>query len=123
MELRDLNHDERLALVALMMLVVESDHRVADGEIAAVDQVVETFGPDGYDALVTEVDERFPTEDELREFLPSIVRQDARELIYGSALDTAIEDTVDVWESSLFDWLAKLWNVTVDFEGSTPGEG
>ena len=123
MELRDLNHDERLALVALMMLVVESDHRVADGEIAAVDQVVDTFGRDGYDALVTEVDERFPTEDELREFLPSIVRQDARELIYGSALDTAIEDTVDVWESSLFDWLAKLWNVTVDFEGGTPSEG
>jgi len=123
MELRDLNHDERLALVALMMLVVESDHRVADGEITEVDNVVETFGRDGYDALVTEVDERFPTEDELREFLPSIVRQDARELIFGSALDTAIEDTVDVWESSLFDWLAKLWNVTVDFEGGTPGEG
>ena len=43
-------------------------------------------------------------------------------LIYGSVLDTAIEDTVDVWESSLFDWLAKLWDVTVDFEGGAPGD-
>lgn len=122
MELRDLNHDERLALVALMLLVIESDRRAADGEVTEVGRVVETFGREGYDALVAEVDERFPTEDELREFLPSVVRQDARDLIYGTVLDTAIEDTVDVWESSLFDWLAKLWDVTVDFEGGAPGD-
>jgi hypothetical protein len=121
MELGDLNHEERLALVALIELVIESDHRVADGEVAEVDRAVDALGRDEYQALVAEVDRRFPTEDELRAFLPSIVRQEARELIYGTALDTAIEDSVDVWESSLLDWLAKLWNVTVGFEGGEPG--
>src|SRR5262245_21321324 len=109
MELRDLNHDERLALVALILLVIESDRRAAAGEVAEVERVVEIFGRESYEALVAEVDQRFPTEDELRAFLPSIVRQEARDLIYGTVLDTAIEDTVDVYESSLFDWLAKTW--------------
>src|SRR5262249_37653589 len=64
---------------------------------------------------------RFPTEVELQAFLPSIVRQDARDLIYGTALDTAIEDSVDLFESQLLDWLAKLWNVRVELDGDDPG--
>jgi len=121
MELRDLNHEERLALVALLELVIESDHRGTEGEIAEVERVVDALGREEYQALVAEVDQRFPTEDALRAFLPSIARQEARDLIYGTALDTAIEDAVDVWESSLLDWLAKLWKVTLDFEGGEAG--
>lgn len=116
MELGDLNHDERLALVALLELVLESDRNPGDGEVAEIDRVIDALGRDEYQQLITEVDQRFPTEEELQAFLPSIVRQDARELIYGTALDTAIEDAVDVWESRLLDWLAKLWNVHVEFE-------
>jgi hypothetical protein len=116
MELRDLNHDERLALVALLELVLESDRTAADGEVAEIDRVIDALGREEYQRLVTEVDRRFPTEVELEAFLPSIVRQDARDLIYGTALDTAIEDAVDMFESRLLDWLAKLWNVRVEFE-------
>jgi hypothetical protein len=122
MELRELNHDERLALVALLELVLESDRNPVDGEVAEVDRVIEALGRDEYQRLVKEVDRRFPTEEELQAFLPSIVRQDARELIYGTALDTAIEDAVDVWESQMLDWLAKLWNVRLEFEDEGPDD-
>ena len=100
MELRDLSHEERLALVALLEVVLESDRAVSDGEVADIDQVVGELGREEYERLVVEVDQRFPTEDELRVFLPSITRQDARELIYGTVLDTAIEDAVDARESA-----------------------
>ena len=120
MELRDLTHEERLALVALLELVIESNRRAADGEVTEIGRVLDALGQHEYRALVAEVDRRFPTEDELKAFLPSIVRQEARELIYGTTLDTAIEDAVDVWESSLLDWLAKLWDVKIDFEGGAP---
>ena len=120
MELRELNHDERLALVALLELVLESDRTTVDGEVAELDKVIDALGRDEWQQLVDEVDRRFPTEVELQEFLPSIVRQDARDLIYGTALDTAIEDSVDLFESQLLDWLAKLWNVRVEFEDDDP---
>ena len=122
MELRDLSHEERLALVALLEVVLESDRAVSDGEVADIDQVVGELGREEYERLVVEVDQRFPTEDELKAFLPSITRQDARELIYGTVLDTAIEDAVDPRESELLEWLAALWNVRVQFEGEPDGE-
>jgi len=117
MELRDLSHEERLALVALLEVVLESDRAVSDGEVADIDRVVGELGRDEYQRLVSEVDRRFPTEDELKAFLPSITRQDARELIFGTVLDTAIEDSVDPRESEFLDWLATLWNVRVELEG------
>jgi hypothetical protein len=120
MELRELNHDERLALVALVELVLESDRTTVDGEVAEIDKVIDALGRDEWQQLIDEVDRRFPTEVELQAFLPSIVRQDARDLIYGTALDTAIEDSVDLFESQLLDWLAKLWNVRVEFEDDDP---
>lgn len=117
MELRDLSHEERLALVALLEVVLESDRTVSDGEVADIDQVVGELGREEYERLVVEVDQRFPTEDELQAFLPSITRQDARDLIYGTVLDTAIEDAVDARESALLDWLSALWNVRVEVQG------
>jgi hypothetical protein len=120
MELRELDHDERLALVALLELVLESDRRTVDGEVAELDKVIDALGREEWQQLIAEVDRRFPTEVELQAFLPSIVRQDARDLIYGTALDTAIEDAVDMFESQLLDWLAKLWNVRVEFEDDDP---
>jgi hypothetical protein len=117
MELRDLSHEERLALVALLEVVLESDRAVSDGEVADIDRVVGELGRDEYQRLVSEVDRRFPTEDELKAFLPSVTRQDARELIFGTVLDTAIEDSVDPRESEVLDWLATLWNVRVELEG------
>jgi hypothetical protein len=122
MELQELDHDERLALVALLELVLESDRRTVDGEVAEIDRVMDALGREEYQQLVAEVDRRFPTEVELQAFLPSIVRQDARDLIYGTALDTAIEDAVDLFESQLLDWLAKLWSVRVEFEDGDPDE-
>jgi hypothetical protein len=102
--------------------VLESDRNPTDGEVAEIDRVIDALGRDEYQQLVTEVDRRFPTEVELQAFLPTIVRQEARDLIYGTALDTAIEDAVDVWESQRLDWLAKLWNVRVEFEDDDPGD-
>jgi hypothetical protein len=122
MELRDLSHEERLALVALLEVVLESDRTVSDGEVADIDDVVGELGREEYERLVAEVDRRFPTEDELKAFLPSITRQDARELIYGTVLDTAIEDAVDARESAILDWLSTLWNVRVEVQGGPDDE-
>jgi hypothetical protein len=116
MELPDLDHDERLALVALIELVVGSDADVSDEEQAEIDRVADAFGDDAYRALATEADERFADEDELRSFLTATGRQEARELIYGTALAAALPEAVDERESALLDWLAKAWQVTVRFE-------
>ncbi len=116
MELSDLDHDERLALVALLELIVGSDAEVSDEEQAEIERVAEAFGGERYRHLATEADERFADEDALRTFLSGVGRQEARELIYGTALAAALPDAVDDRESAVLDWLAKTWKVSVTFE-------
>ena len=114
MELRDLNHEERLSLVALLREVVGADSSASEAEADAIDRVVEALGEDEYRRLVDEVDARFKDEAGFKAFLAGIDRQEARDLIYGTVLETATADTVSTSESDILDWLARTWNVHVE---------
>lgn len=116
MELSDLTHEEQLALVALIGVMVSADSDVSEEEQALIARVATVLGDEAYQALADEADERFTDEEDLRTFLSGLQRQDARELIYGTALEAALPDTVDRRESSLLGWLATAWNVTVRFD-------
>ena len=115
MELSQLDQDERVALVALIEYVVEADTNVSEGEIEEIAEVVEALGREEYQALADEVADRFADEQELRDFLVTVRRQEARELIYGTVLETATRDTIGEREGELLEWLAKTWNVRVEF--------
>ncbi|MCC6849039.1 MAG: hypothetical protein IT294_11105 [Deltaproteobacteria bacterium] len=116
MELTDLSHDERLALVALIETVVASDAAVSDDEAAHVARIAAALGDDNYRALADEADERFGDEAALKTFLSALLRPEARELVYCTVLDAALPDLIDRHESSLLGWLATEWGITVQFE-------
>lgn len=120
MEIRDLDHAEQLALLGLVQFIGESNRDVTDEESEAIAGVVAALGSDRYREIAAEADERFADEDTLREFLTSITRQEARDLIYGVTLEVAMGDTIQTSERELLDWLAAEWGVEVSFEG---GEG
>lgn len=116
MELKDLNDKERLALVALIEAILESDAAVSDAELDKLDAVVEKIGEELYEETAEAVSDRFQSEESLRAFLPEITRQEARELIFGTALDTALSDSIDTYEGDLLDWLAKTWEISIAAE-------
>jgi hypothetical protein len=116
MELHELTHDERLALVRLVELAVGSDAEVSEGEQDQIAQLVAAFGDEAYHDLVDEADERFFDEEALKTFLAGLSRQDARELIFGTVLSSAVPDVIDGRESSLLAWLAGTWSITVELE-------
>lgn len=113
MELRDLDHDEQLALLGLVQFIGESNHEVTDEESETIADVVKALGAAHYRKVAGEADERFADEGALREFLTGVGRPDARELIYGTALEVALADTMGQGESELLDWLANAWNIEV----------
>ena len=121
MELPDLTHDERLALVALLEWILKSAVRSTEDEYVRVEGVVDALGEDAYQALADEVGTRFANDADLRAFLDTIARQESRELIYETALGVAMADSVDVRESEMLDWLRELWGIEVRIEdgGST----
>jgi hypothetical protein len=116
MELRDLNQDERTALVGLMKLVVMSDGNVSEEELEHVEDLVEAFGEESYQRTLDAFEKRFTDEDGFRAFLRTIGRQDARELIFGTVLEGAGAEAIENVESDLLDWLAQTWNVKIEID-------
>jgi hypothetical protein len=116
MELPDLNQDERTALVGLMKLIVMSDGEVSEDELEHVETLVAAFGDDGYQRTLDAFEKRFHDEASFKKFLQGIGRQDARDLIFGTVLESAGEGALDHAETSLLDWLAQAWNVKIEIE-------
>jgi len=117
MELGELNEDERIALVALLEMVVASDRNVTLEELTQIKHVIHTLGEKAYRAAVTEADRRFADDDAARAFLLTIEREEARELIYETALEAAMAESIGPKESDLLTWLAEQWNLPVRFAG------
>lgn len=113
LELKDLTDDERLALVALLKVVAEADQYVTDDEAKQVRHVIAAVGRKAYEAAAEQTDGRFQDKAELREFLSTIARQEARELIYETVLEVALADAPVPAETEILDWLARIWNVKV----------
>jgi len=120
MELSDLTRDERVALAALLELVVQSNATVSDDELKKVQLVVDAVGDVAYAEAADEAAARFRDERDLKAFLPTITRQEARELIYGAVLEAALPDAMGAHESAILNWLGKEWGIAmrVDDSGS-----
>ncbi|MEO8603926.1 MAG: hypothetical protein ABI629_15230 [bacterium] len=122
MELTDLTDEERVALAALLEVVVESNAAVSRDELEEVQRVVGAVGDAAYAAAADAAAARFGDEAELKAFLPSITRQEARELIYGTVLAAALPDAMSAHESAMLNWLGQAWNIVVRIEGSASGD-
>lgn len=118
-ELKDLTRDERIALAALLEMVVESAATLTDGDVDQVGEIVTEIGEESYRAAADAADERFGDEDAVKQFLTTITRQDARELIYEAVLGAALPDSINNRESELLDWLAREWRVSVRIDPET----
>jgi hypothetical protein len=114
MELSDLNEDERTALIGLMKLIVLSDSDVSEDELEHIESLVDAFGEGTYQHTLDAFDQRFVQEATFREFLRTISRQEARDLIFGTVLEAAGEGALEGGEADLLDWLSKAWNVKIE---------
>jgi hypothetical protein len=114
MELRELNQDERTALVGLMKVVVMSDGDVSEDEIEHVETLVEAFGEEDYQRTLDTFEKRFPDVESFKKFLRGIGRQDARDLIFATVLDGAEENGLEDAETEMLDWLSAAWNIKIE---------
>lgn len=122
MDLSTLGPEEQLALVALVTVCVSADGEVSEGESAELDALVTALGGEHYRQLAEEADQRFPEEADLRAFLTTITRPEARETIYGILLDATTGDAMRGRDLEILDWLRETWSLHVKVvgEGNDP---
>jgi uncharacterized tellurite resistance protein B-like protein len=114
MELKDLNADERLALVALARAVVGADGAVSAKETERVEIIAAEIGREAYHAAFDEAARAFTDKSKLQSFLLTITRPEARELISDTILDLAIGDALAPAEVRLLKWLEATWKTGHD---------
>jgi hypothetical protein len=120
LQLKDLTDEERLALVAVVQLVAEADSYVTEPEAKQLRSIISTLGEKAYQAASDAADERFADHDELKLFLKSIDRQEARELIYVTAMEVVLADSPAQPEREILDWLSRTWHVKLAATDTTP---
>ncbi len=121
MDPTDLDHDEAIALVALVTFLVASNARATDAESATVRRVAQAVGRARYRELADEAAKHLPDEDTLRAFLSRIERPAARELLYETALEAATGDVIRDDEASFLGWLRRTWGLKVRIEPPPSG--
>jgi hypothetical protein len=115
-ELSELTHDERLGLAALVWTEVLSNGEVSEDEANELEKLVQAWGQEEYRKLMDEGAKRFADLEQLKVYLGTITRPDARELIFGFAYETSLCDSIDLEEAMLLDWLGEAWNVQVKID-------
>ena len=113
MELKDLNHDERLALLGLMEEMVTADAAGSAPEALNVASVAEQLGENSYRECLDEAEKRFDDVAKLKNFLKTIERTEARNVIYATVAELAMSDTVASGEETILNWVADEWDVNV----------
>jgi uncharacterized tellurite resistance protein B-like protein len=108
-----LTSNEKLALIALLKRFVSEDGEVSEDEVDAIGSVAAALGDEEYRRLVDEADKRLRGDEELRAFLDSITRQDARETIYGIVFEAAAGQALQGLEPEMLDQLADAWGIQV----------
>jgi uncharacterized tellurite resistance protein B-like protein len=111
MQLNELDSDEQLALVSLSRVVVRADGAVSPKEGLAIKRIAQALGEATYRALFAQAAELFPDEAQLRPFLATIERQEARALIFQTVLDLAAADEISPEEGPLMAWLEETWTI------------
>lgn len=114
MDLQDLDRTEQLALVALIEFVGAAEPETSEEEEAEISRVIEAVGEGTWDELVAEVDARFHDLDRLKVFLETILRPEARALIFEAVLEAGLADGRALRNAGILDWLSAAWGVEIE---------
>jgi hypothetical protein len=111
MQLTDLDSDERLALVSLSRVIARADGAVSPTEGRMIKRIAVALGEAAFRDLFAQAASLFPDEAQLRPFLATIERQEARGLIFQTILDLAAADEISDEEGPLMAWLEETWKI------------
>ena len=121
MNIDELSYEQKVMLVGLVEAIALSDGYVGEGEQKEIGKIAETLGESEYRRLLDEAENRYASVEDLKEALLTVKDQEARECIYGLALEETLAD-VSIGEhkqTQLLEWLNESWAIS---EQSTGGE-
>lgn len=110
MTLAELEHDEVVALLALLGLMMRLDGQVSGDEMSLLTRVVSELGREAFDRAAKEAADLRDNEAILRT-AGNVKRREAREVLFELIYDMAMRESIAEREGQLLDWLAETWEL------------
>jgi uncharacterized tellurite resistance protein B-like protein len=112
MNLSDLTEDEKLVLGALIRLMVRADGRFTEEEEQRIQDIgADIGGSDELWRVVSDSAQKYTSEAATRHAIPTVTRQEAREMMFGVLFGVATADMVAPGEQVILDALRLAWNI------------
>jgi hypothetical protein len=109
MKLDELNEEERLALVALLKLVVQADMEVTREEHVVLRGIASRVGEEAFWGAVEAAKPLVKTREDARTLARRVSRPEAQAAIYAALVEAAEPGKVVEPELKVLDWLAETW--------------
>ena len=113
MTIKELAHNQKVALVALLEVLAVRDKAVSEGQERVIGNVAAELGDEEYRRLLDEAEMKFSDVESLKRFLKTIDEKPAQELIYGTVLRESMSEATPIVDANPVDWLADLWHIDV----------
>ncbi len=110
MNYTELDPKERLALAALVRLMVRMDGEFTPAEVRAVSDLAREIGATSFWNMLNEAGSMEMAE--VAALVDEVERTEVREWMYGVLLGLAAVDGIDEAESELLAWLMDAWSLT-----------
>src|SRR4029079_16072899 len=104
MTLAELEHHEKVALLALLGLMARLDGQVSGDEVNLLERVGNEIGTADFESAAREAAE-LPDNEAIIQAAERVKRQEAREVIYELLFDMAVRESIAERESELLDRL------------------
>jgi hypothetical protein len=110
MTLAELEHVERVVLLATLGLVMRVDGEVSTDEADLLDRFGEEFGDEDFRRAANEA-AQFENATAILEGAARVTRPEARELIFEALYEMAQRESITSREAEVLDRLASLWEL------------
>lgn len=111
MNLQDLTEDERVALVALVVLLIDADNARSSAEMQEFSEIAAEMGRAAFEAALGEVTRRGLDRDGVLDLARGVTRRDAQEIAHTILVDMAATDFVSDDERELIHEVAAIWGI------------
>ena len=110
MTLAELEHEEVVALLALLGLMARLDGQVSGDEMDLLTRVVSEVGREAFDRAAKEA-AQLPDTEAILKTAGKVLRQEAREVLFEVLYEMAMREVIVEREAQLLDWLAETWEL------------
>jgi hypothetical protein len=110
MTLSELEHEEVVALLALLGLMARLDGQVSGDEMDFLARVVSEVGREAFDRAAERA-AALPDTEAILHTARHVTRPDAREVLFEVLYEMAMREVIVEREAKLLDWLAETWEL------------